>query len=182
MPGHDDGFLEFAGSRRRPAELRPVRGVQLRQGAAQPGRAGRPRLPGRGDGRSAGAQHRGRGIMTRRSPQDDVERALQAARGDCVVIAEESSSANLRWAGNTLTTNGIQRSRWLTVIAVSPAPRGPAVGVVSKVCVRPDQIPDLVAEAQRTAASGSPAPDAQPLGEPAGPGPGPGWDAPARES
>jgi hypothetical protein len=24
----------------------------------------------------------------------------------CIVIADEKSSANLRWAGNTLTTNG----------------------------------------------------------------------------
>ena len=30
---------------------------------------------------------------------------------DCVVIADETSSANLRWAGNTLTTNGVARSR-----------------------------------------------------------------------
>ena len=129
--------------------------------------------------------------MTGHQAQDDVERALQAAgRGDCVVIAEETSSANLRWADNTLTTNGVQRSRRLTVIAIGAGRQGPAVGVVSRAGVRPDQIPDLVAEAERTAADGSPAPDAQPLiGTPPGPaGPGgvagpqagsPGWDDPA---
>ena len=54
------------------------------------------------------------------TPQDTVERALAAARSDdCIVIADESSTANLRWAGNTLTTNGVSRSRQLTVIAVS---------------------------------------------------------------
>ena len=53
------------------------------------------------------------------SPQETVERALAAARSDdCVVIAEETSAANLRWAGNTLTTNGVSRSRQLTVIAI----------------------------------------------------------------
>ncbi len=45
--------------------------------------------------------------MTGGGPQDAVERALSSARcDDCIVIAAESSSANLRWAGNTLTTNG----------------------------------------------------------------------------
>ena len=131
--------------------------------------------------------------MTGQRAQDDVERALQAAgRGDCVVIAEETSSANLRWAGNTLTTNGVQRSRRLTVIAISSGRQGPGVGVISRAGVRPDQIQDLVAEAEQTAADASPAPDAQPLigpdnrwpaGSPpeggAGPAAGPGWDAPA---
>ncbi|MGD0687438.1 MAG: TldD/PmbA family protein, partial [Streptosporangiaceae bacterium] len=57
--------------------------------------------------------------VTGQAPQEVVERALAAARcDDCVVIAEESSSANLRWAGNTLTTNGVSRSRQLTVIAI----------------------------------------------------------------
>jgi hypothetical protein len=41
------------------------------------------------------------------SPAETVERALAVARGDCVVIAEDTSTANLRWAGNTLTTNGV---------------------------------------------------------------------------
>ncbi len=57
--------------------------------------------------------------MTGQRAQDDVERALQASRSDCIVIAEETSSANLRWADNTLTTNGVERSRRLTVIAIS---------------------------------------------------------------
>jgi predicted Zn-dependent protease len=133
--------------------------------------------------------------MSGQRAQDDVERALQAAsRGDCIVLAEETSSANLRWAGNTLTTNGVSRSRRLTVIAISAGRQGPAVGVVSRAGVRPDQIPDLVAEAEQTAAEGAPAPDAQPLigpgsGSPAGPGSaaghlagGLGWDDPASDT
>jgi predicted Zn-dependent protease len=124
--------------------------------------------------------------MTRQAPQEDVERALQAARGDCVVIAEEGSGANLRWAGNTLTTNGVQRSRRLTVIAIHAGRGGPATGIVSKSGLRPDQIPALVAQAEQAAADGTPSPDAQPLVPPGAagrdsappPAAGPGWDDP----
>jgi len=65
------------------------------------------------------------------APQGTVERALAAARcDDCVVIADETSSANLRWAGNTLTTNGVSRTRQLTVVAISRDARGARAGVV----------------------------------------------------
>jgi predicted Zn-dependent protease len=102
------------------------------------------------------------------SPQDAVERALQAATSDdCVVIAEETSSANLRWAGNTLTTNGISRSRRLTVIAISRGSGQARVGVMSRAGVRGDEIPEVVTQAERAAAEASPAEDAQPLPGPA---------------
>jgi predicted Zn-dependent protease len=103
------------------------------------------------------------------SPQEAVERALQAATSDdCVVIAEERSSANLRWAGNTLTTNGVSRSRRLTVIAISREGAQSRVGVVSRAGVQDYQIPEVVAQAQRAAAEASPADDAQPLPGPPG--------------
>lgn len=48
-----------------------------------------------------------------------VERALTLSKGDgAIVIAGESSSVNLRWANNTLTTNGATRDRSVTVISV----------------------------------------------------------------
>ena len=102
------------------------------------------------------------------SPQDTVERALAAARSDdCVVIAEETSTANLRWAGNTLTTNGVSASRQLTVIAIDRrAGQGASVGVVSRAGIRPGQIEAVVRAAEHAAAEGSPAEDA---GELAGP-------------
>jgi len=100
------------------------------------------------------------------SPQDTVERALAAAKTDgCVVIAEEASAANLRWAGNTLTTNGVSRSRQLTVIAIDRRGDGAAAGVVSRAGVRPDQIEDVVREAEHAAAEGTPAEDAGELTE-----------------
>ena len=98
------------------------------------------------------------------SPQHAVERALQAARcDDCVVIADEASAANLRWAGNSLTTNGVSRTRQLTVIAISRSGDEARVGVVSRAGVVDDQIADIVAEAEQAAADGSPAEDAGPL-------------------
>ena len=110
--------------------------------------------------------------MTVISPQDAVERALNAATcDDCVVIAEENSSANLRWARNSLTTNGISASRRLTVIAIIRDEGQARAGAVSRAGASREQIPDLVAEAEKAAAEGSPAEDAQPLVAPAAPGP-----------
>ena len=101
-------------------------------------------------------------------PQDAVERALQAATcDDCIVIAEETSSANLRWARNTLTTNGISASRRLTVIAITRDGGQAWAGAVSRAGVSREQIPDLVAEAEKAAAEAAPADDAQPLVGPA---------------
>jgi predicted Zn-dependent protease len=100
------------------------------------------------------------------SPQDTVERALAAAKpgSDCVVIAEETSTANLRWAGNTLTTNGVAASRSLTVIAIDRRAGGVAgVGVVSRSGVTPDQVEDVVREAEKAAAEAAPAEDAAEL-------------------
>jgi predicted Zn-dependent protease len=124
------------------------------------------------------------------APQEIVARALAAARCDeCVVIADETSSANLRWAGNTLTTNGISRSRQLTVIAISRAADGTRAGVVSRAGVRPGQIEDVVRAAEQAAAQGPPAEDAQPLVAPAQQGAagtaaiaGQAWDGPVAET
>ena len=121
------------------------------------------------------------------TPQETVERALAAARcDDCIVIADETSMANLRWAANSLTTNGVSRSRQLTVIAITRGAGGPQAGVVSRAGVRADQVADVVAAAESAASQSSRAEDAQPLlgpGDPEafgvkeGPEPGqPGWD------
>jgi Predicted Zn-dependent proteases and their inactivated homologs len=108
------------------------------------------------------------------SPQEMVERALELSRADdCIVIADETSTANLRFAGNTLTTNGVARSARLTVISIA----GPGVGVVSRAAVRDDQLADVVAAADAAAREAAPAEDARPLIE--GDAPGPGWDEPA---
>ena len=54
------------------------------------------------------------------TPQETVERALALSKADgCVVLATERSEVNLRWANNTLTTNGSMRSRDVAVISVN---------------------------------------------------------------
>jgi predicted Zn-dependent protease len=124
------------------------------------------------------------------SPQGSVEKALELARcDDCLVIAEESSSANLRWAGNTLTTNGVSQSRRLTVISVWRRGDQAAVGVVSRAGVRNDQIEDVVRAAEQAAEQSSPAEDARALLQPGSPEVfaanergADGWDNPVRRT
>ena len=97
-------------------------------------------------------------------PHEVVERALALSRADgCVVIADEHSTANLRWAGNALTTNGVTRGRTLTVIATVDGREGTASGVVSRAAVTPDELEPLVRAAEAAARGADPAEDAQPL-------------------
>ncbi|MEU1184838.1 metallopeptidase TldD-related protein [Streptomyces sp. NPDC005820] len=97
-------------------------------------------------------------------PHEVVERALELSRADgCVVIADEQSTANLRWAGNALTTNGVTRSRTLTVIATVDGKEGTASGVVSRAAVTADELEPLVRAAEAAARGAGPAEDAQPL-------------------
>ena len=57
--------------------------------------------------------------------QDLVERAVAESTADgCVVVAAEHTEANLRWAGNSLTTNGQMHTRSMTVISTFDGPDG----------------------------------------------------------
>jgi predicted Zn-dependent protease len=114
------------------------------------------------------------------SPQQTVDSALALAKpgSECVVIAQEASNANLRWAANTLTTNGVAASRSLTVISIDRRPDGTAaVGAVSRAGVRPDQVEDLVREAEKTAEQSSPAEDAAELPDAGAQGRSANWEA-----
>jgi predicted Zn-dependent protease len=115
------------------------------------------------------------------TPQELVERALQRSSSDgCIVLARESSTANLRWANNTLTTNGVALTRDLTVIALADGAEGTSAGVVSRSGVTLDGVADMVAAAEAKARSLPPASDAAPLLEGTV---GPGWqDPPATTS
>jgi hypothetical protein len=89
-----------------------------------------------------------------------VERALALSHADgCIVLAEHRSGANLRWAGNTLTTNGETRGRSVTVISVV----GQSVGVRS--ATSSDGLEDLVRASEQAARDAEPAEDAGPLVE-----------------
>ncbi|MEU3756272.1 metallopeptidase TldD-related protein [Streptomyces olivoreticuli] len=110
---------------------------------------------------------------SRNKPHEIVERALELSRADgCVVIASEDSTANLRWAGNALTTNGVTRGRTVTVIATVDGAEGTASGVVSRSAVTADELEPLVRAAEAAAREAGPAEDAQPLvtGVPHSPG------------
>ncbi len=97
-------------------------------------------------------------------PQELVERALSLSQADgCVVIARESSEVNVRWAGNTLTTNGAMRGRALTVVATVDGAEGTASAVVSRSNVRVAELESVVRAAEDAARTAGPAEDARPL-------------------
>jgi predicted Zn-dependent protease len=94
--------------------------------------------------------------------QDVVERGLEASRGSgCVVIVEERSQAEVRFANNTVTTNGTRRDRRVTVVSVQETADGARVGVSSRSGAA--DVADMVAMAESDAAGSSPADDASPL-------------------
>lgn len=87
-----------------------------------------------------------------------VEKALSLSAADgCVVLFEESSTVDLRWATNTLTTNGSRRERSLTVISVI----GESVGVRSASTL--DDLEGLVRASEQAAREAGPAEDYGPL-------------------
>jgi predicted Zn-dependent protease len=76
-------------------------------------------------------------VSTGRMPPPDevVERALAASRfEDCAVIVEETSQAEVRFANNATTTNGVRRDRRVVVVSfrgVGPGEVAPTPGVLS---------------------------------------------------
>lgn len=107
------------------------------------------------------------GLLT---PEQIVESALAASRADgCVVVVTAGSQANVRWANNTVTTNGVSTSlSWYVVSVV-----GSSAGVVAASAAAAgsvDAVAGVVAEsheAAKAAAAAGPARDAQPLVAPA---------------
>jgi predicted Zn-dependent protease len=102
--------------------------------------------------------------MTAVTPQELVEHALSTTTSDqCVVIVRDSTSANLRWANNTLTTNGVMHDVSVTVVAFSGAGEGTAAGSVSGSAASTEQVARIVEEADAAAAASGPAEDAAEL-------------------
>jgi predicted Zn-dependent protease len=104
--------------------------------------------------------------MTAPSPQSLVEHALATSTADdCIAIVRSSSSANLRWANNTLTTNGAMHGTSVTVISFVRRADGTAVGSVSGSATSPDRVTALVEAADAAARAGSVAEDVADLVE-----------------
>jgi predicted Zn-dependent protease len=89
---------------------------------------------------------------------DVVEKVLSLSKADgCVVILGETSTVDLRWATNTLTTNGSRRERSLTVISII----GESVGTVSASVL--DDLEGLVRASEQAARDAGAAEDYMPL-------------------
>ncbi|MET0866044.1 MAG: metallopeptidase TldD-related protein [Nakamurella sp.] len=107
------------------------------------------------------------GLLT---PQQIVEAALAASTADgTIVVVQAGTEANVRWANNTVTTNGFATSLSWFVVAVS----GGAAGTVAASAASADSaaaVAEVVAaahEAAKAAAQSGRAQDEQPLIEPA---------------
>ena len=106
-----------------------------------------------------------------------LDEAAKLGRADeTMVLVTDKVEATLRWAGNSMTTNGVSVSRSVTAISVVRQGDSAFVGTVVSAEVDPRVIPGLVAASQDAARSAPEANDAAPLladtGTPAD------WDAP----
>ncbi|MEU6562798.1 TldD/PmbA family protein [Nocardia nova] len=97
-----------------------------------------------------------------------VERALAAARADeTIVIVTDASDTSLRWAGNSMTTNGASVSRsWSVISILREGPRAARVGSAGSTSVDPADIESVVRRAEDAARTAEPAADAMPLLDP----------------
>ena len=94
------------------------------------------------------------------SAQDLIEKITSTATcDDCIVVVRDKTQANLRWAGSTLTTNGVIQERSVTVIAFVSVDGGMASGGVTRTDVSLADVPALLEAAIATAKSAGPADD-----------------------
>lgn len=98
------------------------------------------------------------------SPQTLISHGLDATTADhCVIVFNVSSTANLRWANNTLTTNGVMSGARVTVVSVVDGSQGSAAGVLTRTTTSVSQIEALVGAADAAARLAGAAEDAAPL-------------------
>jgi len=98
------------------------------------------------------------------SAQDLIEKITSAATcDDCIVVVRDKTQANLRWAGSTLTTNGVIQERSVTVIAFVSVEGGMASGGVTRTDVSLADVPAILEAAIATAKAAGPADDYAPL-------------------
>jgi len=97
-----------------------------------------------------------------------VEQALALSRADeAMVLVTDAHEASLRWAGNSMTTNGSSVSRqWSVVSIFREGPRSARVGSVSSTSVAQSDIEPLVRASETAARTAEPAGDAMPLIDP----------------
>jgi predicted Zn-dependent protease len=129
-------------------------------------------MPGRAFSADQRPQH-GEGRALIDIPQV-IDRALALSRADaCIVIGRRQAATNIRWANNTVTTNGIVDVHVLSVVSVI----GRRVATVTRTHVPPEHIEEIVRESEAACARKPEAPDYMPLVE-SGSGSS-DWEAPA---
>lgn len=85
-----------------------------------------------------------------------IDRILALSTADdCMVIVEEASNVNVRWANNSTTTNGAATSRTLLITAI----RDQRVGTVHRSYIDETRLEDLVREAEAACEYQEPADD-----------------------
>jgi predicted Zn-dependent protease len=96
-------------------------------------------------------------------PAELAEQVLRSAKRPCVVIVDEAHDADLRFANNTVTTDGVREDRRVTAILLEPSdsPGQPGHAGVARRSGDVD-VDGLMAEAE---AAIGPADDAAPLEE-----------------
>jgi predicted Zn-dependent protease len=98
-------------------------------------------------------------------PQELVEQAVEQLGPDRgVVLVEHRTSANLRWANSTLTTNGMTAQQTVHVVAQPAVQNGFASGTASAVIRSSEDLDALVAQARSEALGAGPAQDVAPEG------------------
>ena len=97
-------------------------------------------------------------------PQDLIEKILaRSTSADCIVLVEQSTEANLRWAESTLTTNGMIASQSVTVLSFVEVTGGMAVGAATRTAVEETDIEGLLKESVEAASASGLADDYMPL-------------------
>ncbi len=93
-----------------------------------------------------------------------LKEAAKLGRADeTMVLVTDKVEATLRWAGNSMTTNGVSVRRSMTVVSVVRREGSAHVGTVMSAEVDPRVIPGLVAASQEAARGAPEAGDAAPL-------------------
>jgi predicted Zn-dependent protease len=100
--------------------------------------------------------------------QQVIDIALDAAArlggaGETIVLVGDRVATSLRWANNSMTTNGVSTARNTTVISIVRQGDTARVGTLTSAEVAPSAIEELVAASQAAAASAPEARDAAPL-------------------
>ena len=111
------------------------------------------------------------------SPQQIVESALAASRADgAIVVVQATSTANVRWANNTVTTSGVSDSlSWFVISVVAGA--AATINASVSAAATPATVAEVVRQSEREAAAAASGGRARDCAELVGPGQSGGSEA-----